>query len=58
MSKYKIKNMHLENGVLLQGLLKEWIESRNHIDIINTNVWSDGKYSFATIIYKEKEYNL
>ena len=48
----------MKNAILLQGFLKEWIESRNHINIVNTNIWSDEKNSYATIVYTEKDYNL
>ena len=58
MKKYKVKNICMENAILLQGFFKEWIESRNHINIVNTNIWNDEKNSYATIVYTEKDYNL
>lgn len=58
MGKYKVKNIHMKNAILLQGYIRDWIESRKHINIVSTNIWSDENNSYATIIYTQKEYNL
>lgn len=57
---YKVKNLHSEQGELLQIVIKEWLSTRNHITLISTNIWysSVDNLHYATIIYKEIQYNL
>lgn len=58
MAKYKIKNFRSTKSETMQGLIKKWIESRNHISIININTWRDKDMTYSTIIYVENTYNL
>ena len=53
---YKVKNIIESNGEDLQREVKEWIESRNHIQIVSINIWSYHSQSYATIIYREVQY--
>ena len=53
---YKVKNIIESNGEDLQREVKEWIESRNHIQIISINIWSYHSQSYATITYREVQY--
>lgn len=53
---YKVKNIIESNGEDLQWEVKEWIESRNHIQIISVNIWSYHSNSYATIVYREVQY--
>ena len=53
---YKVKNIIESNGEDLQREVKEWIESRNHIQIISVNIWSYHSQSYATITYREVQY--
>ena len=53
---YKVKNIIESNGEDLQWEVKEWIESRNHIQIISVNRWSYHSNSYATIVYREVQY--
>ena len=48
---YKVKNIAIQNGELLQRMVKEWIESRNHVSIISVNIWCNGESNkhYATI---------
>lgn len=58
MTKYKIKNFRSVKSETMQGLIKNWIESRNHISIININTWREKDMTYSTITYVENEYNL
>lgn len=58
MTKYKIKNFRSTKSEVMQGLIKNWIESRNHISIINMNTWKDKDMTYSIIIYIENEYSL
>lgn len=58
MTKYKIKNFRSAKSETMQGLIKNWIESRNHISIININTWREKEMTYSTITYVENEYNL
>lgn len=53
---YKVKNMITPNGEVLQREVKEWIESRKHIQILSINIWSCYDHNYATIIYREVQY--
>ena len=53
---YKVKNIIRSNGEVLQREVKEWIESRKHIQILSINIWSCGSHNYATIIYIEVQY--
>ena len=53
---YKVKNIIESNGEDLQREVKEWIESRNHIQIISINIWSRHNQCYATITYTEVQY--
>lgn len=53
---YKVKNIIESNGEDLQREVKEWIESRNHIQIVSINIWSYHSQSYATITYREVQY--
>lgn len=55
---YKVKNIAIQNGELLQRMVKEWIESRNHVSIISVNIWCNGESNkhYATITYREVQY--
>ena len=53
---YKVKNIATQNGEDLQREVKEWIESRNHIQIISINMWSRHNQCYATITYREVQY--
>ena len=55
---YKVKNMAIQNGELIQSMVKEWIESRDHISIVSINIWCNGESNkhYATIIYREVQY--
>ena len=53
---YKVKNIIESNGEDLQREVKEWIESRNHIQIISVNIWSYHSQSYATITYRDVQY--
>ena len=55
---YKVKNLKRETGACLQAVIEYWLESRNHIQLISTNVWCDKEGHYATIVYKEVQYNL
>lgn len=58
MTKYKIKNFRSAKSETMQGLIKNWIESRNHISIININTWREKDMTYSIITYVENEYNL
>ena len=58
MTKYKIKNFRSVKSETMQGLIKNWIESRNHISIININTWREKDMTYSIIMYVENEYNL
>lgn len=58
MTKYKIKNFRSVKSETMQGLIKNWIESRNHISIMNINTWREKDMTYSTITYVENEYNL
>ena len=58
MVKYKIKNFRSKKSEGIQGLIKNWVESRNHISIISTNIWTDEDMAYSTIVYTENNYNL
>ena len=58
MTKYKIKNFRSAKSETMQGLIKNWIESRNHISIININTWREKDMTYSIIMYVENEYNL
>ena len=58
MTKYKIKNFRSAKSETMQGLIKNWIESRNHISIININSCREKEMTYSTITYVENEYNL
>ena len=53
---YKVKNIIESNGEDLQREVKEWVESRNHIQIVSINIWSYHSQSYATITYREVQY--
>lgn len=55
---YKVKNITIQNGELIQRMVKEWIESRDHISIISVNIWCNGESNkhYATIVYREVQY--
>jgi len=59
---YKVKNFNYNSGKTLQEELKTWIESRNHISIVSVNTWSveqlQDVFHYATVVYKETQYNL
>lgn len=57
---YKVKNISIQNGELLQRMVKEWIESRDHIELISITTWCNSEVNkhYATIVYKEVQYNL
>lgn len=57
---YKVKNLHSEQGQLLQRAIKEWVSTRKHIVLVSINVWysSVENLHYATIVYKEVQYNL
>lgn len=52
---YRVKNFKGYSGEELQVAIKEWVESRNHIQIIDVKIWTNN-YSYATIIYQENKY--
>lgn len=53
--KYKVKKFKGYDGEALQADIESWVESREHIQIISTNVWvADLHYS--VIIYIENSY--
>ena len=58
MVKYKIKNFRSAKSETMQGLIKNWIESRNHISIMNINTWREKDMTYSIITYVENEYNL
>ena len=58
MAKYRVKNFKSKKSETIQGLIKNWIESRNHISIININTWREKDMTYSTITYVENEYNL
>ena len=58
MTKYRIKNFRSAKSETIQGLIKNWIESRNHISIMNINTWREKDMTYSTITYVENEYNL
>ena len=58
MVKYKIKNFRSAKSETMQGLIKNWIESRNHISIMNINTWREKDMTYSIIMYVENEYNL
>ena len=58
MTKYKIKNFRSAKSETMQGLIKNWIESRDHISIISVDIWNDKDMSYSTIIYTENNYIL
>lgn len=55
---YRVKNFKGYSGEELQVAIKEWVESRNHIQIIDVKIWTNNysNYSYATIIYQENKY--
>lgn len=55
---YKVKNLKRKTGACLQTAIEYWLESRNHIQVMTINVWCDKEGHYATIVYKEKQYNL
>lgn len=57
---YKVKNLHSEEGQLLQIAIKEWLSTRKHIILVSTNIWysSVDNLHYATMVYKEVQYNL
>lgn len=54
--KYKTKNFSKRTGAALQYDLACWLESRDHITITSTSIWSDGINHYATVIYMETNY--
>ena len=58
MAKYKTKNFRSKKSEIIQGLIKNWIESRDHISIISVDIWNDKDMSYSTIIYTENNYIL
>ena len=58
MAKYRIKNFRSTKSETMQGLIKNWIESRNHISIVSVNTWREKDMTYSTITYVENEYNL
>lgn len=53
---YKVKNIAIQNGELIQRMVKEWVESRDHITVVSVNVWCDKEWHYATITYREVQY--
>ena len=53
---YKVKNFRIDNGVILQEEVKEWIESREHITILSINMFNKKDYFYCTIVYREIDY--
>lgn len=53
---YKVKNFKSNNGDVLQSKIKMWIESREHITILNINTFNDKDLFYCTIVYREIGY--
>ena len=58
MTKYKVKNFKNNKSEVVQGLIKNWLESRKHISIVSINVWSSGNMTYSTIVYTQNHYVL
>ena len=58
MAKYRVKNFKSKKSETIQILRKQWIESRDHISIVDIDTWKDGDMAYSTIIYVENSYNL
>ena len=58
MVKYKTKDFKCENSTIIQKEMKKWVESRDHITIVSTNIWVDDDMTYSFIVYTENNYNL
>lgn len=58
MLKYKVKNINNKCSDVVQSEISKWVESRNHISIININIWTNNDMTYSTILYVENDYNL
>lgn len=55
---YKVKHFSKRTGGALQYDISNWLETREHIQVVSMNVWSDTRNHYGTIIYTEKQYIL
>ena len=53
---YRVKHFSTRTGGALQYDISTWLESREHIQVVSMNVWSDSRNHFATIVYSETQY--
>lgn len=54
--KYRVKNFILRDSKTLQIIFRDWLESREHITVVSTNIWTDTVNMYATIVYMEDNY--
>ena len=53
---YKVKNFISRDSESLQIRFKAWLQSREHITVVDTNIWTDTDYVYGTIVYIENDY--
>ena len=58
MLRYKVKSINNQCSDVVQSEISKWVESRNHISIININIWTNNDMTYSTILYVENDYNL
>lgn len=58
MTKYKIKNFYEIDAMTLNEVMDMWIQSREHVQILNINIWYDPRMNrnCAKITYTENIY--
>lgn len=54
--RYSVKNFTSSSNKGMQDRIKDWIESRKHITIISTNIWTSKNEVYATVVYMEDNY--
>lgn len=57
---YKVKNLTSKTATGIQAKIKNWLESREHINFRDINVWQDNISNtyHCTIVYRENLYEL
>ena len=58
MLRYKVKSINNQCSDIVQSEISKWIECRNHISIIDINIWTNNNMVYSTIVYVENDYNL
>lgn len=55
MVRYEIKNMKGQ-AEKIQKQIEAWIKIKDHIVIKSINIWAEKDISYATVIYKQKQF--